>query len=376
MAQSKKRKISPDTNIRADNLNVSDLIKVCKFIGLSRISGLRKIELLYLIDVAIRETGGPIYIDSLEGYLLPPVYINEHDPISMESLTTRKPCHIFTLDNNFDEPRHVHRFDPVSMVTMIVSTGSISNPFTRKPMSNKDICRLEFAYFSCLRCISTSPMDLHVFLKHRPDIKPRLVLYSAESEQTLKESGEVPADFLPWEQSQHLLQYSAECTRRYRAEREFEQTDQYLVERFSAELGALDYICGNYPSTLPTYIQRTYSSLITRQYIPAVLERLAIICQWNVTSAQAAIQELVDKATEIRESYPESFRANVWTFATTMCIEKIHSMLNTPGFLDNRANDEDRRRFGDIIRGHMGVYNCSSMIHASMAQLGMMVVVR
>ena len=124
MAQSKKRKISPDTNIRADNLNVSDLIKVCKFIGLSRISGLRKIELLYLIDVAIRETGGPIYIDSLEGYLLPPVYINEHDPISMESLTTRKPCHIFTLDNNFDEPRHVHRFDPVSMVTMIVSTAS------------------------------------------------------------------------------------------------------------------------------------------------------------------------------------------------------------------------------------------------------------
>ena len=375
MAQSKKRKISPDTNIRADNLNVSDLIQVCKFIGLSRISGLRKIELLYLIDVAIRETGGPIYIDSLEGYLLPPVYINEHDPISMESLTTRKPCHIFTLDNNFDEPRHVHRFDPVSMVTMIVSTGSISNPFTRKPMSNKDICRLEFAYFSCLRCISTSPMDLHVFLKHRPDIKPRLVLYSAESEQTLKESGEVPADFLPWEQSQHLLQYSAECTRRYRAEREFDQTDQYLAERFSSDLGALDFICGNYPSALPSHIQRTYSSLITRYYIPAVLERLAVICQWNIVSGQTAIKELVDKANAIRESDPETFRANVWTFTATFCIEKIFALFNTQGFFDVRANEEDRRRFNDTIRSYMNTYNCSSMIHVSLAQLGVGVVV-
>ena len=375
MAYSKKRKFISDDNIRVEYLSVLNLIKVCKLIGIPRITGLRKIELLYLIDVASREAGVPIFIESLGGYLRPPIYINENDPISMESLVNRKPCHIFTLANHDDEPRQLHRFDPVAMINMIVSTGCIENPFTRKPMSNKDLSRLEFAYFSCLRCLSTSPIDLHAFLKRRPDVKPRLVLYSEENEQTFKESGEVPSEFLPWEQSQHLLQYSLECNKRYRAEREFEQTDQYLAERFSADLGALDYICGNYPSALPSHIQRTYSSLITRYYIPAVLERLAVICQWNIVSGQTAIKELVDKANAIRESDPETFRANVWTFTATFCIEKIFALFNTQGFFDVRANEEDRRRFNDTIRSYMNTYNCSSMIHVSLAQLGVGVVV-
>ena len=70
--------------------------------------------------------------------------VNDMDVISQNDLRDRNPLYMFMVDVSPSEtatlpnPRRVHRFDPVSLVEMILKTGDLFNPYTRKPLSSQE----------------------------------------------------------------------------------------------------------------------------------------------------------------------------------------------------------------------------------------------
>ena len=353
------------TSASLDSLNIKELAKICKTLGLKGYSGLRKADMTYLIDVSIRERGRTVILESLDKQICPPVYLNDNDPITMEPLAHRKACHIFTLERGTQVPRQVYRFDSISMVNMIVSTGKIHNPLTRESLSKMDLRRLEYSYFSCLRCFSIAPQDKTIFLRCRPDINKRLIIDEHESECTFESSGAIPLDFVPWLHTYDLFKFGADCLIRARERNEFEQTDQYLMDRLTAEIDAFDIVVTMYPTSSTATVQRIYSTIITRYYVPAVLERLSVLCQWNITSIENGLKQLVLKADLVRRDFPDSFRSSSWFFLVAICVERIFDLFSVGDFFVT-ANTLQSQIFGAVIRSCLSRYNSNLLINESL----------
>lgn len=356
--------ISRTGSMCPSSLKVKDLTNLCREMGIKSTATLRKFEMLILVDVYLRESGVPFYDKVNRITFYPPVYLNDEDPVSQESLVHRKADQVFTLTTEGHEiPEKVHRFDPVNMVTMILTTGKSKNPFSQKEMTENDLFRLEYSYFNCLRCCATAPAGLSEFLLMRPDIKRRLIGEYHPLPVGAEESI-FPKNFLPWLTRDNIIIMRNASLKREKIRNEVEQTTEYLADMFRKDIQSLKDLLKMYPYHSLSHVQINFTEALVSYFIPSIFDHLHALFVWNVEEGMRAVTLLTDHSDEVINDDEHGYEANVWSYVSTLCIEGAFSFYAT--YYDENVTEERKAQVLTELAMSMRKYNSRRLLEISM----------
>ena len=354
-------------NVNPSGLKAKELKDLCKRMNIKATSALRKSDMVILVDVFLRETNVPFEDNMTMRTFYPPVYVNDNDPISQESLEHWRASHVFTMaaSSNFGIPQKVYRFDPTNLVKMILTTGKSINPFSQDEMSEEDLSRLEYAYFNCLRCSKNSPSDRSSFLAMRPDVRPRMIgdiypLYEGMDEDSFCN------DFLPWITRNNLIVARNTARRMARHRIEIEQTTEYLVYMFEKDLAALVKMISLFPVAARAPVQVNFSESIVNYFVPAIFDHLHALFVWNSEEGIKAVARLTDHADNARVRDEHSFESTVFSYASTVCLEGVLSFYVS--YYDEHCSLERKAQILKELSTKILTYSSRSLIQSSLNQ--------
>jgi hypothetical protein len=332
-----------------EGLKVFEIKRICYSMKIDRLSTLRKYELIALVNIALSTLGKPFVDEEHDIMVYPHVFLNDHDPITQESLVNRKPEHLFTIRCIQSGPKdtkrnisHVHRFDPISMVEMLVTSGKAVNPISQQPMSSEDLQRLEYAYFNCLRCFPSSPSCISSFLMKRKDIKKRMI--SGKNDTSILNLEDTIVDlprYNPWENSEKIAVVALRAMQEEKQLQEWQAQTDYFIYYFERQLENLLKMVRIIPEDVSSITQANYSEVVFHHFVPALYESLLDVFRWDSTSGVACLCHIVD-ATPLGPSGDNScYATNIMQYTAVACAEKLNrELLNRP----ISANDDESKR--------------------------------
>lgn len=208
----------------------------------------KKSELLRFIETQLIRNDVALFDDTNRYVYRACQILNDDDPVTLEDLTSRSSCYVFTLNtpetNSKGAVRRVHRFCPISLVKYILIDGQALNPLTRTLMNDIELLELEHRYVSCIRSHSTAPSTVQALLRLRTDMKASRIAAAPSTVDLQLEAEELfpgpVMSFAPWIDSRTLADVARSRRTRILADREHERTANYMSDIVLDWLTALD----------------------------------------------------------------------------------------------------------------------------------------
>ena len=327
ISPNKKRKRTSDVDLNGSDEQIPDIYtdgtphnftcqqlrSVCRLSGWTGHNRLRKHALAEMVAAKLRQSQQALFDHDRKLVARPMGAINVQDAITQADLSDWDHEYLFAVESH-EHARHmvrrVYLFDPVSLVTMILRTGSLANPFNRQPFTAADLWQLEHKYTSVLRAGAAAPVEMEDLLHLRPDMSAELILPRPTREQIGLDATEVPPEpvdgYAPWLTGTTLVELAKDAEKKHRQQREYEETLGWLVSqlRRTAE-STFDYLSGVTGGVSSTLRCSMYLEVCMRLFLPMLLESVKELCDFDVACMWAETKRIAEHLRMLGE-HPSS----------------------------------------------------------------------